>query len=145
MRNVMLSIVVPVYNGEKYLERLIEVFLKQKFEQYEVILVDDGSTDGTYQICENYAKNYSWIRVLHTENRGVSHARNTGMQEAKGEWIHFIDVDDMVHPDLFEKFSVIATNDNPEVIICGCIREETLSGKKVYCGPSKNQILKKRM
>lgn len=141
MGEVFLSVVVPIYNGEKYLERLTDVFLKQNFEQCEVILVDDGSTDGTYQICEKYAENYSWIRVLHTENHGVSHARNTGIQEAKGDWIHFIDVDDMVHSDLFEKFSQIAVNEDPDVIICGCIREEIESGKQVYCGPARNQIL----
>lgn len=143
MRNIMLSIVVPIYNGEKYVERLVQNFLMQKFDNYEVILIDDGSTDRTRQICDKYAETYPWFRAIHTGNNGVSHARNLGIKEAKGEWIHFIDVDDMVHPDLFGRFSAIATNENPEVIICGCIREEIESGKKIYCGPSKNQILKK--
>lgn len=130
MRNIVLSVIVPIYNGEKYLDRLIEAFLMQKLDQFEVILIDDGSVDGTYQICKNYSKTYSWIRVLHTENKGVSHARNLGIKEAKGKWIHFIDVDDVIHPELFREFYEISNSEETEIIICGCIREEIETGKK---------------
>ena len=88
------SIIIPVYNAEKYLARCLESILNQDFTDYEVVLVDDGSTDGSCAICERYAAKYPWIVFLHKENGGVSSARNLGLEFAKGEWLSFVDADD---------------------------------------------------
>lgn len=91
-----LSIIIPFYNSEKYIEACLISCLEQDFDDYEIICVDDGSTDLSYHICEQYAQNNSRIRVIKKENGGVSSARNKGIVEAEGEWIWFVDSDDMV-------------------------------------------------
>lgn len=94
--NPFFSVIIPVYNTEDYLERCIQSFLKQKFKDYEMILVNDGSTDSSGAICDNYAAEYSHIRVVHKKNGGLSSARNAGTQEALGEYIWWVDADDWV-------------------------------------------------
>ena len=91
-----LSVIVPVYNVEKYLEACIHSIEEQSFQDYEVILVDDGSADRSPQICDAYAERDARVRVIHSPNRGVSHARNTGIDVAKGEYLQFIDADDLL-------------------------------------------------
>jgi len=91
-----LSIIIPVYNVEKYIEQCVESVLKQKLNKYELILVDDGSTDCSGMICDEYAKKYSNIKVIHQENKGLSGARNTGIKAAKGKFLMFIDSDDFI-------------------------------------------------
>ena len=95
----MISVIVPVYNVEKYLPRCIESILEQTHEGYELILVDDGSSDSSGKICDDYAKTDSRIRVFHKQNGGVSDARNCGLDNSKGEYICFIDSDDVVGKD----------------------------------------------
>lgn len=90
--DLKLSIIIPVYNSEKYLDACVESVLLQKFEDYEIILVDDGSTDGSGLICDNYTDER--IKVVHQENRGVSGARNKGIEIAQGEYVIFVDSDD---------------------------------------------------
>ena len=92
----VISIIVPIYNAEEYLERCIESIKKQTYQKWELILVDDGSTDCSLQLCEKIALKDTRIRVIHIENLGVSMARNRGIEEAKGEYISFIDADDWV-------------------------------------------------
>ena len=94
-----ISVIVPVYNVEKYLSRCIESILSQTFTDFELLLIDDGSTDRSGEICDEYAKKDTRIRVFHTKNRGVSAARNLGLDNAKGEWISFVDSDDWVEDD----------------------------------------------
>ena len=94
-----ISIVIPVYNVESYLRRCIESVLTQSFEDFELILVDDGSVDSSGNICDEYATKDERIHVLHQENGGSSVARNNGMQMAKGEYLFFVDSDDVIHPD----------------------------------------------
>ncbi len=89
-----LSVIVPVYNTDKYLPRCICSILNQSYTDFELILVDDGSTDGSGRICDEYAEKDKRIRVLHKENGGVSSARNVGLDNAKGEWVCFVDSDD---------------------------------------------------
>lgn len=91
-----LSIIIPIYNSEKYIEACLKSCLAQDFDDYEIICVDDGSTDLSYHICQQYVQNNLRIRVIKKENGGVSSARNKGIEEAKGEWIWFVDSDDMV-------------------------------------------------
>lgn len=90
----MISIIVPVYNVAKYLSRCLESVLAQTYTDWELLLVDDGSYDESGKICDEYAEKDTRIRVFHTPNGGVSRARNRGLDEAKGEWIAFIDPDD---------------------------------------------------
>ncbi|MFI3296359.1 MAG: glycosyltransferase family 2 protein [bacterium] len=96
MANPLISIIIPIYNSELYLERCLKSVLSQSFSSYEVILVDDGSTDSSLDICNLFAAKDSRIKVLHQENKGVSSARNLGLEAAKGDWIAFVDSDDAV-------------------------------------------------
>lgn len=96
MNTPKISVIVPVYNVERYLPKCIESILSQTFTDFELLLIDDGSTDGSGKICDAYAEKDSRIRVFHQENRGVSAARNLGIDEAAAEWICFVDSDDWV-------------------------------------------------
>lgn len=98
------SVIVPVYNVEKYISRCIESILSQTFTDFELLLIDDGSTDSSGKICDEYAKKDTRIKVFHTENRGVSAARNLGIKEASAEWISFVDSDDWVETDYLSTF-----------------------------------------
>lgn len=98
-----ISVIVPVYNVEKYLRCCVDSILAQTFTDIEVILVDDGSTDSSGAICDEYAQKDSRVRVFHKENGGVSSARNLGLDEAKGKWIAFVDSDDYIGVTLYEK------------------------------------------
>ena len=93
-----ISIIIPVYNTEKYLSLCIESILSQSFGDFELLLVDDGSIDNSGKICDEYAEKDSRIRVFHKENGGVSSARNLGLDNAKGEWVYFVDSDDELLP-----------------------------------------------
>lgn len=108
MDNFFISIIVPVYNVEKYLRECLDSISQLKTVTWEAILVDDGSTDTSGKICDEYAKQDSRFRVIHQKNAGVSAARNAGLDAAKGEWIWFVDSDDSINPD----FEI----SNPEVL-----------------------------
>ena len=103
------SVIIPVYNTEQYLSRCIESILNQSFSDFELLLVDDGSTDGSGAICDAYAEKDGRVRVFHKDNGGVGSARNFGMDNAKGEWLTFIDSDDYIEDDYFPEFF------NPEI------------------------------
>ncbi|MBQ6421441.1 MAG: glycosyltransferase family 2 protein [Clostridia bacterium] len=117
------SIIVPVYNVEKYLCQCIDSILQQSFSDYELILVDDGSTDSSGQICDDYAQKYPAVRVIHQKNSGQAHARNTGIRQSESEWIMFADSDDVLHPELLSML-YRAANENG-VGISACFRDET--------------------
>ena len=103
MSGILISVIVPVYNIEsEYLERCIKSICNQTYKNLEIILVDDGSNDGSGIICDKFAMEDSRIRVFHKENGGSSSARNLGIKEAKGEYIGFIDSDDYIEPDMYE-------------------------------------------
>lgn len=95
----MVSVIVPVYNGEKYLNKCVESLLNQTYSEIEIILVDDGSTDNSGKICDTYQEKDDRIVVLHKANGGVSSARNEGLKVAKGKYIAFVDSDDWVHKE----------------------------------------------
>ena len=97
-----ISVIVPVYNVEKYLYRCVESILNQSFKDYELILVDDGSTDKSGNICDEYAKKYEYVRVIHKKNGGPSETRNTGILQANGNYVTYIDSDDYVSNDYLE-------------------------------------------
>ncbi|MEZ7568731.1 MULTISPECIES: glycosyltransferase family 2 protein [Streptococcus] len=115
----LLTVAIPVYNVERYLKRCIESVLAQEWKDYEILLVDDGSTDHSPQICDDYVKDYDFISVIHKENGGLSEARNTGISHAKGEYVYFPDSDDWIEPDTFivlaealesQEFDIISFN-----------------------------------
>ncbi len=112
-----LSIIVPVYNCEKYLERCIESLLNQGLEQYEIILVDDGSTDSSAQICDSYKDNKHVI-VIHKENEGQGVARNVGISLAKGKYITFVDSDDFINANSYIK--IVRLMEDEKAQICTC-------------------------
>ncbi len=94
----MITVIVPVYNVEDYLENCIDSILNSTCDDFELILVDDGSTDKSGLICDHYKPKENRIKVIHKENSGVSGARNMGLDNAQGDYISFIDGDDVIHP-----------------------------------------------
>ena len=101
--NVALSVIVPVYNLETCLPMCLDSILRQTFSDFELILVDDGSADGSLAVCQEYQEKDNRIRLLHQENGGVSSARNTGLNHAVGQYISFVDGDDFIEPDMYER------------------------------------------
>ena len=99
MSNIFVSIIVPVYNVERYLRECLDSIAQLKAFSWEAILIDDGSTDSSGAICDEYAKREPKFRVIHQKNAGVSAARNAGLEAAEGEWIWFVDSDDSINPD----------------------------------------------
>ena len=102
MEKFRISVIVPVYNIKEYLERCVHSICVQTYKNLEIILVDDGSTDGSGELCEQLAKADDRIRVFHKKNGGSSSARNLGIREARGEYLGFIDSDDYIEPDMYE-------------------------------------------
>lgn len=124
-----LSIIVPIYNTEQYLEKCIESILDQTYTDYELILVDDGSTDNCLSICKHYAEQDSRIQVIHQKNRGVTSARKAGLNAACGEYISFIDSDDWMEPDFYSIFIDGCQRTQADIIIAaGCQKEEDWDG-----------------
>lgn len=111
----LVSIIIPVYNTKPYLERCIQSVVQQTYKQLEILLIDDGSTDGAAELCDRFAEHHTNIYVVHIENRGVSIARNKGLDIARGEFILFIDSDDAVSNTYVESF--INSNDDADIII----------------------------
>ena len=108
-----ISIIVPVYNVEKYLERCVESILKQTYTNFELLLINDGSTDTSGELCDELASKNENIRVFHIENRGVSNARNLGIEHSTGEWITFVDSDDFITNDYLETLiSAVKSDDS---------------------------------
>lgn len=106
----MISVIVPVYNTEKYLHRCIDSVLAQTFPDFELLLIDDGSTDSSGAICDEYAAKDGRVRVFHKENGGVSSARNLGLDNAQGEWITFVDSDDYLESQYLQRFDINNAN-----------------------------------
>lgn len=116
--NEKVSIIVPIYNVEKYLNRCIESIINQTYKNLEIILINDGSTDSSQQICNTYKDRDERIKVINKENSGVSATRNIGLYNATGQWIVFIDSDDWIENDMIEKLLNVAHNENAEIVQC---------------------------
>jgi len=112
------SIIVPVYNTERYLKKCIDSILIQKFSDFELILVDDGSEDGCGDMCDQYAEYDSRVRVIHKKNMGVSAARNDGLDKASGDYILFVDSDDWIENNCLEVLNDVIT-ENIDVVVFG--------------------------
>lgn len=124
-----ISVVVPIYNCEKYLETTIKSLLKQTLKEIEIILVNDGSTDNSLEIATKYESLDSRIEVLTQSNKGVSRARNFGISIANGEYIGFVDSDDWVNPELYETLYILADMHKLDLVISNF--EQELEGKKI--------------
>lgn len=115
-KDVLLTVVIPVYNVEKYLKRCIESILIQEWKNYDILLVDDGSTDSSPQICDDYAKVYDFISVIHKKNGGLSEARNTGISHAKGDYVYFPDSDDWLEPQTFKELAEVLESQEFDIV-----------------------------
>lgn len=133
--NPQISIIVPMYNAERFICRCMESILSQSFHDYEIVAVDDGSTDDTGRILDEYAKDHSKIKAIHTKNKGVSHARNTALEKADDEYITFVDVDDYLERDFLSSM----LSREADLIIGGFNKigegEETTSPESAFYTP----------
>ena len=116
---IKVSVIIPVYQVEQYLERAVDSVLAQTMKELEIILVDDGSEDASGQICDCYARAYPQkIRVIHKENEGLGMARNTGVEQAEGEYLAFLDSDDTVEPEMYQKMYEKAREEDYDMVMC---------------------------
>ena len=116
--NKLISVIVPIYNVEQYLETCIESIINQTYKNMEIILVDDGCTDGSARICDEYKKKDDRIKVIHKQNGVVSSARNTGLNIAKGEYVAFVDADDRLDSTIYEKLINSLDDCKSDIAIC---------------------------
>lgn len=118
--NELISVIVPVYNVEKYLARCVESIRKQTYSNLEIILVDDGSPDACPQMCDQFASDDSRIKVIHKPNGGLSDARNAGIEAASGAYIGFVDSDDYIHPQMYmELWKGLKAEEGADIAVCG--------------------------
>lgn len=120
----MVSVIVPAYNCKAVLERCVASICSQTYRRLEIIIVDDGSTDGTSQLCDELQASDERIRVLHKENGGVSSARNAGLKVAQGEYVQFVDSDDWIREDMTENLVTALKRTKVSLVICGYVKHE---------------------
>ena len=125
------SVILPIFNGEKYISKCLDSLLAQNFEDFEIIIVDDGSTDNTLSICQSYRKESYKVRLFTQENQGVSVARNFGLKNSRGEYVIFVDVDDFVAADYLSSLVKVAEETAADIVCCNYV-----------CFKSSNDILK---
>ena len=119
----LVSVIVPVYNVEKYLARCMDSIIAQTYKNLEILLIDDGSTDSSGKICDEYAEKDSRIRVIHQENQGLAEVSNIGLREAKGEWIQFVDSDDWIDAETIETCYNLSQKYNVDMVIFSIMTE----------------------
>ena len=124
MSNTKISVIVPVYNAKNYIEKTLNSILSQSIDSLEIIVINDGSTDGSKDILDYYDKTYSNIKVIHQENKGVSISRNLGILLATGEYIGFVDSDDLLDEKMYESMYKKAISYDADICICGFIEED---------------------
>ena len=119
MLNALVSVIIPVYNVEPYLREAIDSVITQSYKNLEIILIDDGSTDCCGAICEEYALKDSRIRVIHQENKGLSTARNAGLDVITGNYVVFLDSDDAYHPEYVKLLIETQIKEDADIVVCG--------------------------
>ncbi len=132
MKQCALSVIVPVYNVEEYLEQCLESVIGQTMTDMEIILVNDGSTDNSVEICQRFAEKDSRIKLLHQENQGLAAARQTGLDAAQGEYIGFVDSDDWLEPEMYEKMYTAAKENDADIVFCNVYRNEDKKEKPYF-------------
>lgn len=146
MKKIDVSVIVPVYNVEKYLEKCLESLVNQKFNNYEVIVVNDGSPDNSQNIIDKYVENYpELIRGYKKENGGLSSARNYGLKKAKGEYVSFVDSDDYVKADYLSLLYDKAKLGNYDIVVCDIIRKYENNEEILNCYFDKNNTVVKNL
>lgn len=151
MKEKLISVVVPVYHVEQYLRKSVDSLLNQTYQNLEIILVDDGGTDGCPAICDEYQKMDSRVQVIHKENGGLSDARNVGLARAKGDYVAFFDSDDYLKPDMYERLAEAMETEGADIAVCNfetvtpqgiaipernlhqIIPDEVITGKEAVC------------
>lgn len=128
MTTLKLSIIIPVYNVAEWLSETVDSILAQTFRDFELVLVDDGSTDGSGELCDQYAAGDNRIRVIHQKNAGVSVARNVGVAAARGDYIGFTDSDDIIEADMYQRLLELAEAYDADIVQCQHDRESILNG-----------------
>ena len=140
----MISVVVPIYNVEKYLEKCIDSIINQTYKDLEIILVDDGSTDSSGKIADKYAKLDSRIKVIHKSNGGLSDARNKGLKIASGKYVSFVDSDDFISNDMLDYLYKLLKENNSEISVCNfqqfSSEEEIINEANNKIGKSNNYL-----
>ena len=119
MDEKLVSVIIPAYNIEDYIGRCLDSIISQTYKNLEIIVVDDGSRDYTGEILDNYAKKDRRIKVIHKENGGVSSARNKGIEAAEGDYIGFIDGDDLIEPEMYKTLVDLLEEENADIAHCG--------------------------
>lgn len=122
-----ISIVVPVYNSGKYLDRCLKSIINQTYSNIEILLIDDGSTDNSLEICNQFAIKDKRIKVFHKENNGVSAARNDGIDYSTGDYIAFVDSDDYLEIDMYEHMMKINDEFDCDIVMCDCYKESCIN------------------
>ena len=142
--NNLVSIIIPVYNTGKYLEECMKSVLSQTYKEIEIILIDDGSTDQSPQICDQYQKEYERVKVIHQPNQGLSAARNRGIEQANGKYLMFVDSDDYFFVFMVETLYFLLSENNADMSMCS-FEYVTDRGENsiVYSNPVKNELLSK--
>lgn len=120
---IKVSVIVPIFNAEEYLAQCLDSIVAQTLKEIEIILIDDGSTDGSAEICKKYLSD-SRVTYYHKENEGLAAARDDGMMRATGEYIGFVDADDWLKPEMYEKMYSAAKSNDSDVAFCNCIQNE---------------------
>ncbi len=123
MSEKLISVIVPIYNSEEYLPKCLESIRKQSYRRLEIILIDDGSTDKSGRICDEYGKRDERITVIHQENRGLVRSRKIGIKAAKGKYVAFVDSDDWVEPDMYERLVKEMDENQAELSVCARFEE----------------------
>lgn len=137
------SIIVPVYNVKNYLDDCFKSILRQSYRNYEVIIVDDGSTDGSSEICDYYANYYLNFHVFHEKNAGVSCARNTGLKKCRGEYVAFLDPDDVIEEPFLDNMIACILENKVDVSCCTYYRiknNEKIPGKMIGGGTEQLEL-----
>ena len=133
----MISVIVPVYNTEKFLNKCIESILNQTYKDIQIVLVDDGSTDGSGEICDSYSLKDDRVDVIHKKNGGLVSARKAGLMASKGQYVGFVDSDDWIEPDMYEKLYNSLIENEADISMCGRFEDSDFSSKPVYHGIAK--------
>ena len=128
--NALISVIIPVYKVEKFLPKCLDSILGQTYKNLEIILIDDGSTDNSGKICDEYAQKDARIHVIHQENHGLSNARNAGLKIAHGEYIAFVDSDDYIELDMYEYLWKLISKENADVAMCNTCEDEGFHSQK---------------
>lgn len=131
MNNPLISVIVPVYKVEAYLEKCVNSIINQTYKNLEIILVDDGSPDKCGEMCDEFAKKDSRIRVFHKENGGQSSARNLGLDNMTGDYVGFVDSDDWIEANMYEHLYELISKNNAQIAACG-LQCDYQNGKTVF-------------